>query len=222
MNRDYVKAHDIVDRYLKGDLSAEDVTAFEEHCLWCRESLDELELAERMRQGFKDVGRSANERAWSSRLKFMLSSPQYGAAASALLLASLLTTGVLYRQLDDESTTTFASAEVYTLEVHRGAGDDISQRITVPAPDAHVVLVVYPDDIAAERYRVTLYRSGDVAPRWQEQVDKPTAEALAITLPGSLLGPGEYQLRVDDAAAAPGARVVTDVRFATVPENQVR
>jgi hypothetical protein len=52
MNRDYVKAHDIVDRYLKGDLSAEDVTAFEEHCLWCRESLDELELAERMRQGF--------------------------------------------------------------------------------------------------------------------------------------------------------------------------
>jgi len=222
MDRDYVIEHDIVDRYLRGELSTEDVTAFEEHCLWCRESLDELELAERMRQGFKDVGRSAGERARSSRLRSVLSSPRYGAAASVLLAASLLTTGILYRQLDEGSIPTFASGQVYTLETHRGASSDVTQRFAVPAPDARVVLVVYPEDIAADHYRVSVYRADDESPRWQAQVEKPSAEALAVTLPGSLLGPGEYRLRVEDAAAAPGTRIVADVQFATVPDNEVR
>jgi hypothetical protein len=221
MDREYVIQHDIVDRYLKGQLSAEDVAAFEAHCLWCRESLDELELAERMHEGFKDVDRTPNERAWSTRLRSVLSSPRYGAAASVLLAASLLTSGLLYRQLEGTGAESFASAQVYTLEAHRGSGG-VSQRIAVGGPQTPVVLVVYPEDVRADHYRVSLFQLGNEAPRWQGEVAKPAAEALAVTLPGSLLSPGAYRLRVEDAAAAPGTSVVADVTFATFVAGEVR
>jgi len=49
MDKQYIRTHLVVDRYLQGALSAREVAEFEERLTWDEELLDELDLAEHLR-----------------------------------------------------------------------------------------------------------------------------------------------------------------------------
>jgi hypothetical protein len=55
MNHAYVEEHQLVDGYLRGRLAEEEAARFEEHYLSCPACLDQLELAEALHQGFRQV-----------------------------------------------------------------------------------------------------------------------------------------------------------------------
>lgn len=212
MNREYVIRNDIVERYLRGQLSAEDATEFEEHCLWCSESLEDLELVDRMRQGFRDFARIPATPRPAHMLQ-LLWTPQFAAAAAVLLSVTLFSSGVLYRQLSSPAPIGFASGQVYSLEAHRGPVDPSQYRIEVAEPDARIVLLVYPQSASVGSYRVSLYRAGQNEPVWQDAALPATSDALAVMLPGSLLTPGIYRLRIDEANAPPDAAALTEIQF---------
>jgi len=212
MNREYVIRNDIVERYLRGQLSVEETAAFEEHCLWCSESLEELDLVDKMRQGFRDFARIP-AMPQPRRLLQFLWTPQFAAAAAVLLSVTLFGSGVLYRQLSSPAPAGFASGQVYSLEAHRGPADPSQYWIEVPEPDARIVLLVYPDGAAVESYRVSLYRAGQDDPVWQDAALPATSDALAVVLPGSLLSPGIYRLRIDEANAPADAVARTEIQF---------
>src|SRR5436305_672995 len=96
----------IVDRYVRGTLPAEEVARFEEHYLSCPVCLDRLDLAESMNRGFKraagqDAARVAAARqlavvAWLSRLS---RSRQAAVLTMTLLVAVLLPWGLAVRRM---------------------------------------------------------------------------------------------------------------------------
>jgi hypothetical protein len=180
------------------------VAAFEEHCLWCTETLDELEAAERLRHGLRDETGSRAAAVVARRG----GAPVWAAAASVLLAVSLIGNAwLLYRESPEMAPA--ATAQVYAIEATRGSptgmgGAAPSTIVRVGAEASSVVLVVYPDLLRHEQFRATLYPIGQDVPRWEAGgIDAGTREMLALTLPASVLAPGDYRLAV--YGMAPGA-----------------
>jgi hypothetical protein len=196
MNREYISEHNVVERYLTGRLSDEELAAFEERCLWDHEVLDELEAAERLREGLRDFDAGAAQSAPRGPLARWLLSPQWAAAASVLLVVSLATTGQLLLTRSPSSDVGLATARVYSIEMTRGA-DEASATVRVGPADEWVVLLVYPDMERHERFQANLYRAGESRAAWQaNDISAGTGESLAVTLPAALLTPGAYRLQV--------------------------
>src|SRR5262249_56238840 len=63
MDHREIEERDIAFLYLKGQLSAEERTAFEEHFVDCRECLDRIELLKGLRSGLKQVATENAARA---------------------------------------------------------------------------------------------------------------------------------------------------------------
>jgi hypothetical protein len=108
MNHAYIEEQQIVDRYVRGTLPAEEISRFEEHFLSCQDCLDRLDLAESMNRGFKraagqDAARVAAVRqlavvAWLTRLG---RSRQAAVLFMVLLVAVLLPWGLAERRIAD-------------------------------------------------------------------------------------------------------------------------
>ena len=100
MDENHIKRHLVVDRYLQGTLSKGEAAEFEERLVWDRELIDELDLAERLRAGLREAIGGKGYAAAAGRvsigdwLSTLFSVPQYAAAAS-FVLAATLTAGVL-------------------------------------------------------------------------------------------------------------------------------
>src|SRR5688500_6256374 len=84
-------------------LTAEEEQAFEESYLGDSEILDELQAAERLREGVKELDGAGRLERMRPRPQWqrMLASPRYAAAATVLLAVSLGFSGVLYRENRD-------------------------------------------------------------------------------------------------------------------------
>ena len=55
MDRQYIRDHAVIERYLSGTLTADEEQAFEEAYLGDAELLDEVQAAERLREGIKEL-----------------------------------------------------------------------------------------------------------------------------------------------------------------------
>ncbi len=100
MDRHYIRDNGVIERYLAGALTADEEQAFEEVYLGDPEILDQIEAAERLRDGIKGLGAAGRlERLRSpAPWRRMLASPRYATAASMLLAVSLTFSTVLYRE----------------------------------------------------------------------------------------------------------------------------
>src|SRR5262245_66509912 len=103
MDRQYIRDHQVIERYLKGELSADEEQAFEEAYLADQELLDEIELVERLGDGLKRLkasGGIAAPRA-AGRLRVFFASPQFAEAASVMLVVRIVFSSVMYRVYRD-------------------------------------------------------------------------------------------------------------------------
>ena len=192
--------HLVIDRYLQGTLTEGEIAEFEERLTWDQVVQDELDIAERLRDGLR--ASVAEERyidrgtGFMSRLSGLMAVPQYAAAAS-FVLAVVATTGVFLNPVtlpgnvaNNQTTPT----EIVPLFALRG---NTAPPIRVNA-DAWTVLLV---DVASphESFRVTIRRDGtDVDAIWVQDGLPPTyPESLAIGMPGSLLAAGRFVLSLD-------------------------
>lgn len=193
MDRNYVIENELVDRYLRGDLSDEESAAFEEFYLSDQETLAELELADKLEAGLKDAaerGRLAkpSRQDWFVRA---VTSPQWAAAASVLLVLSLSYTGMLQRQLG--STPDVAAPQLVPLIATRSA---TPATVISNVSDGWVVLLVDPGFEPYSDYRAAvLDRDGETI--WVAVGLRPGYEDyLAVGVDGSILDPGRYDLVV--------------------------
>ena len=95
MDRKYIDMHLVIDRYLQESLAEGEKADFEERLVWDQELIDELDLAERLREGLrmsvaddKYTARHGNL-GIAARLSGLWSVPEYAAAASFLLAVTL-------------------------------------------------------------------------------------------------------------------------------------
>jgi hypothetical protein len=213
MDREYITRHNVIERYLSGSLTEEELAAFEERCLWCQETLDELDVAERLREGIRDLNPVQAAGRGRGRIARLFLSPQWAAAASVMLVVSLGVTGYLLTG-DVATPPGVATTQVYMIEMTRG--DEAPTFVLRVAPaDRWVVLVVYPETGHHHAYRAELRRAGEQRPAWQSG-DIPAATAtgsLALTLPAEVLRPGDYRIEVTGMDGPAPRATVGEVAF---------
>jgi hypothetical protein len=202
MDRNYIDMHLLTDRYLQGTLAESEQAEFEERLVWDQALIDEVDLAEGLRNGlqesFADNRHTASPDNVSilGRLTNLLAVPQYAAAAS-FLLAVTLTAGVLLKPLgsgDDNQAIPLIQTEILPLFAVRGG--------TAPTiafnDESWTVLLV---DVTGTHtaYRVTVRKDEPNAePVWIQDGMLPTyPESLAIGMPGDLLADGDYVLSIE-------------------------
>jgi hypothetical protein len=204
MDRQYIRNNGVIERYLSGALTADEEQAFEEAYLGDPELLDQLQAAERLREGMKELdgaGRLERLRA-PARWRHWLASPQYAAAASVLFAVSLVFSTMLYREnitlRQDDLLRGSAITRLVGLEAVRG-GNAIE--LAAPAPDELTVLQVDAGFVAYDTYRGVLTRGGgaqsEMIWRRADLVARSDGTVLIGPVPPRVLLPGNYEARLD-------------------------
>lgn len=226
MDRNYIDLHLVVDRYLQDILSEGEKAEFEERLVWDQALIDELDLAERLRDGLREA---TGEYSYTLRtdsigigdwLPNLFSIPQYAAAAS-FVLAVTLTASVLLNPFGpgrDSDEFDATPTEIVPLLVVRGA---TSSPVVFNA-DSRLVLLV---DVmgAHDSYRVTVRQ--DVAGAeafWTQDDMLPTyLDSLAVSMPGSMLRAGRHVLTVEGVTASAAGEMayehIQDIPFESAP-----
>jgi hypothetical protein len=228
MDRDYIDMHLLTDRYLRGTLAEGETVEFEERLVWDQELIDELDLAERLRDGLQEsitddkYTASHGNFGIVARLSGLWSVPQFAAAAS-VLLAVTLTAGVLLNSLmpdggyqGNQATPT----EIIPLLAVRGA----TVQTIVVNDNAWTVLLV---DVTGsyDAYRVTIRKDESGAEHfWMQDELMPTyPDALAVGMPGNALAAGRYVLGLegvrDFGTGEKTYEHIQDIPFETAPAD---
>lgn len=221
MNHTEAKELLFVDRYLSGELSAAEREAFEAHILACQQCLDELELTEKLRLGFKDAfggNPAAPEQTASGDAVASLRTMRYATAASVLLAASLLTAGLMYRHSDRGEGP--AAAQVFPILATRSISAESGNLLRLSSPEAVAVLLVDPGPTDYADYRVRVQRD-DAADRpvvTELSGLHPTYEdMLAVSIPSSALPSGDYVIELSGRAGQDaGYEPITRLGFRVV------
>ena len=234
MDMKHIEKGLLVERYLLGDLSPEEEAEFEEAMIASPELLDQLEAADRLRGGLKDLnavegipgtGRHLGAKGMSGGVGSVFSSPRFAMAASALLAVSVVFSAAMYRQNQSLETALASNGSVPTqvqaLYTVRSATGDEPVNVVTPAPGGQVVLLVDPGFEPYDAYRGTLLRldGGSTAESLHELegLQPGYEEMLAVALPSRLLTPGRYEILVEgrsvDASGATVYETVTRVDF---------
>ena len=202
MDRQYIRDHQVMERYLKGTLTENEEQAFEEAYLEDTELLDELQATERLRAGFKDLdagGRLGHSRPPARWLR-AIASPQYAAAASVLFAVTAVFSTMLYRENLTLREQTFAASSTVTrfvtLETLRG-GAEIE--FVAPPAEEFIMLLVDAGPTRYDAYRAELLRIEAASPQtiWSADGLEPTRDGeIGIGVPGRMLTPGRYEASV--------------------------
>ena len=108
------------------------------------------------------------------------------------------------------------AATVFTLNLTRAASPTPSDRIVLPeSPGWLVLLFDRPDRPNVREYRVRLSAAGERSVGEPVTANAASGGMLAVSLPSSLLTPGDYRLAVEDAGS--GA-VLATYRFRAAPK----
>jgi hypothetical protein len=204
MDRNKIQQEQVIERYLAGKLSPEDEQALEEAYLADPALFEEIKLAERLREGFRDLPESAHAPSPAPRPRWLelAGSPRYGIAATIVAAAALVAAGALY--LQDQGLGTGAVATVAhdagrtrVLQLVSVRGEGNPNTIAAPAAGEWTVLLLDAGFGDYDRYRAALaHAGGDEILRVDDMT--PSYEGMiALGLPGRLLPPGRYEIRLE-------------------------
>jgi len=227
MDRQYIRDNDVVERYLKGVLTADEEQAFEEAYLGDSELLDQLQAAERLRDGIKGLDSAGDLERARPRWQRTFGSPRYAMAATVLLAVSLGFSSVLYNEnqvLRDGGSSTPLITRFVALESVRGGGD-VTQ-ISAPAQDESTVLMLDAGPVAYDTYRAVIARrDGEQSEQiWSRAGLTPelNGTTIGVSVQGRMLRPGTYEATLDGRMNDwPAERFedITQVRLVVVPRD---
>jgi hypothetical protein len=204
----------LIERYLQGKLSAEEAAEFEEHFLSSDDLLDELESAERLQQGLKDVATLEKAHApakgklsekLASNIVSLFQSPRYAMAASFLLLVSLGFSSFLFQQnvqLSEIGPGLAVPTEIIPMVSVRGiTSDEPINTLHLGDSAQQFVLMLDPGYGDYTHLRATVFRmdsSGEPVQLWQlDHMLSGFEDMLALSLPGSILSPGDFEIHLE-------------------------
>ena len=209
MDKEHMKNDQLIEQYLQSGLSAEEQAAFEGEFLSSQQLLDELEATEKLQQGLQDLATLDKTRApenQPSRFMSLFYSPQYAMAASFLLVVSLGVSGVLLRGVErapglDQMQSTMQTQLTPLVSFRSGSNDQSINTVRLGGKIQNYVMLLDPGFSAYSHYRTSVYSLGasGVSSRiWQVDEMLPGYEdLLALSLPGSILDPGSFEIRVE-------------------------
>lgn len=232
----------VIDRYLKGELAAEEEELFEEHLFACAPCLEHVKAGEALRLGLRTVAAEEGARElarvavsrdlaaltflawWHSRR------PGQRQALAALALVVLVLPVLWLRQHAElgrlrgelaargsgEVSGPRADLLVVSLGVVRGAGEEAELRLD-PLKSTVVLSLELPLTATA-RYDATLF-DGEGRERWRGEGLEPNLYGtLLIVVPSTFLAPGPYRVSLESPSVN-GSTPAGEVRFRVVGED---
>jgi len=207
MDRNYIEQHLLVDRYVQGKLEGNELDEFEERLVWDESLIDEVRLAEHLRDGLREpsVARARDARSPGLDLIAMMSGvlavPGFAAAAS-FVLAVALTAGVFMSPLvnvGDEAEMPAPQTYIVPLFNTRS---EVLPEVAIEPDHWTVLLVDAKGDYGA--YRATIRKDEpDSEPVLMQDGLMPTyPDSLAVGMPGSTLAAGRYILTIEGVVPA--------------------
>jgi len=207
MDRQYIRDHQVVERYLQGKLSADEEQAFEEVYLGDPELLDELERVEGLKRAMQELDANGGlvgkvqSRPWLSALH----TPQYAVAASVALAASLVLSSMLYLdnrslRFQSQSIADVTVSAVLPLLATRGAA--FVNELVAPASDEVAVLLIDAGFEEYDDYRVIIARTDGDTREVVMSRDGLAASLVEgvprvpVALTGETLSVGNYEIEL--------------------------
>jgi hypothetical protein len=200
MDRQQIHDAQLIERYLAGRLSPAEEQSLEEAYLADPALLEEIQLAERMRSGFKDLAAAegAPQPARTARWRSVAASPRYGIAASFVAAVAFAAAGGLYLQNTELKSgvgqSGASAARVLDLVTVRGAGG--TNAITAPAANEWTVLRLDTGFADYDVFSAALLRAGTADELVRVDGLAASDGLVSLGLPGSALPAGSYELRL--------------------------
>ena len=226
MDRQYIREHQVIERYLSGALTADEEQGFEEAYLGDAELLDQLQAAERLRDGIKGLDSAGDLERSRPRWRQTFASPRYAMAATVLLAVSLGFSSVLYNEnqvLREGGSSTPLATRFVALESERGGN---VREIEAPEQDESIVLLLDAGVVAYDTYRAVITRrDGERSEEiWSRAnlVPQLNGTTIAVSLQGRMLRFGTYEAKVDGRMndwPAERFEPVTSIPFVVVPRD---
>src|SRR5262245_1111143 len=226
MDRQYIREHQVIERYLAGTLTADEEQAFEEAYLGDSELLTEVEAAERLRDGIKRLDGAGKLERSRSRWQQTFASPRYAMAATVLLAVSLGFSSMLYNEnqiLREGGSSAPLLTRFVSLEAQRSAN---VQTFAAPAQDELTVLMLDAGVVAYDTYRAVITRGGGAQAEqiWSRAglVPELNGTTIPVSVQRRMLQPGTYEAKVDGRMndwPADRFEQVTVMPFVVVPRN---
>jgi hypothetical protein len=214
MNRNYINTHLVVDRYLRGELTEEEIALFEERLVWDQALMDEVDLAQKLRAGIRSVletDESAEFRhgGMVDRVVSLFSVPAYAAAASFLLAVGMTSVLLTGNSPTGNSLPTAGQLATEIVPLYATRSTD-AVAMTVSEDAWRVLLLDAPAGYTMFRASVRRREDGDEV-LWSRDDMLPTyLESLAVGMPGRILEEGAYVLILDGKAE--GATAYTRIQ----------
>lgn len=224
-----IEESNVAERYLLGQLDAEEASRFERHYLDCPECLERLELGKRLSQGLKDLAAEEGARLARTALLAWLvrGRPLKAALVLAVLAVAILPWAVLAPQvsrlagehdrLAGELTAALAPqvrTPTYALSPERsGPGEEPSTWVTLhSAPEWVALALQLPPAESSAQYRVRLRPEGGELLWESAPLAGDAAGQVAMSVHSSWLPAADYVVELD--ALAPGREPRPVARFA--------
>lgn len=202
MNCTFIAENHLADRYVMGQLTAEETERFEDHTMSCDTCLDEIDRAEVMARGFKRVGAEETAKAvmavasvgWWQRRR------QWLPTAAAIVMTGLALAIFLPRTpWDTEDPGAKSSSRVNTpvvyLQPERSSEAPPSRQLRLPTDHGPVVLVLELDPPHYPSYSAVVERSGREI--WNGAgLELGERDSVTLSLGAGLLAPGDHLLRL--------------------------
>jgi anti-sigma factor RsiW len=206
MDQQEITARNMVDRYVRGELSEEELYEFEEYYFEHQEVLKDIALTEVMREALRAAPRPRPAEAvesWPQRLLGYISTPKWslGATTAAVVLAGVLIVEALQGPRVGDSRPRSASVMPVVAELSlvrmRGAQGGAPPVVQIKAPGA-VSIAIDTAGMEPAILHATLHgpeKDIELPPLTPD----PTLGVATVAMPTQLLAPGSYVLELHDA-----------------------
>jgi anti-sigma factor RsiW len=204
MDEQYIREHDVVDRYLRNELTEEEQDAFELYYFEHPRIRRELELEKAMRDALRAAmgpdspGAGPAREPWSQRLMRMIASPAWSLTTTAATAALLVAFAAgWYRAPAPAIVPVVADVQLVRM---RGPGDDVAPLVTI-ADEGIVTLTVDVAGLDPGSLRGTLSGpdGGAIAVPLNDQAGNGEA---TVSIRSQVLHSGLYNVKVTDRSGS--------------------
>lgn len=231
MNHADIERDNLIDRYVRATLHAAEWSAFEEHFVDCQECLDQLAAARSLREAICYIAaedalsaRTVNaaprrHRAWQWVVAPTMAALAIAAVAGPGLVRQLQRTRTeladarltFQRQLESAREELDPPPLAFVLEPNRGVVGE--KTITIPRGKRWIVFSAEIDTTQFGSCRVALFDNNGKEIWHEDDVRPASPDALAVSVPSSVLGPGGFVLAIETSGRLTLARFTLRVEL---------
>jgi hypothetical protein len=195
-----IEEQNLIDRYVRGSMPADERAEFEDHFVECSECQEQIEIAKTFRLAIRESVAEhppQRERPWFGWRWVAL------AACAGLLIAAAASAVFIWQrdqariELANDRLSVERAPVVFGLSLSRNAAEP--RNIVIPSQPRWVVFLAEIDATRYSGYRASVISSQNEEIWKQNGIQPNSPDSISVNIPSGALHPGTYTLVVSGA-----------------------